>query len=113
MHELALSEGVLRTLCESAKTAGYSRVKTIWLEIGELAGVERSALLFCFDAVSKGSLADGARLEIIVVAGEAWCMQCAKAVKVKQRFDQCPDCDSYQLQLTGGDEMRIKELEVE
>ena len=40
-------------------------------------------------------------------------MKCAKAVQVKQRFDQCPDCESYQLQVVSGDEMRIKELEVE
>ncbi len=113
MHELSLCEGVLQTLQGSAKSAGYSRVRTVWLEIGELAGVEIAALLFCFDVVSKGSLAEGARLEIIDVAGEAWCMQCAQRVRVRKRFDRCPDCGSYQLQVTGGDEMRIKELEVE
>ncbi len=61
----------------------------------------------------RGSLAEGARLEIIQLPGEAWCMQCAKSVEVKQRFDQCPDCGGYQLQVTGGDQMQIKELEVE
>ncbi len=40
-------------------------------------------------------------------------MQCAKSVEVKQRFDQCPDCGGYQLQVTGGDQMQVKELEVE
>jgi hydrogenase nickel incorporation protein HypA/HybF len=34
-------------------------------------------------------------------------------VRVAQRFDACPDCGGYQLQVTGGDELRIKELEVE
>ncbi|MCG7980654.1 MAG: hydrogenase maturation nickel metallochaperone HypA, partial [Candidatus Thiodiazotropha endolucinida] len=29
------------------------------------------------------------------------------------RYEACPECGSYQLQVTGGDEMRIKELEVE
>lgn len=52
-------------------------------------------------------------LEIIDVPGEAWCMQCAKTVRVKQRYDPCPHCESYQLQVSTGDEMRIKELEVE
>jgi hydrogenase nickel incorporation protein HypA/HybF len=40
-------------------------------------------------------------------------MKCSKNVIVKQRFDECPDCGSYQLQVTSGDEMKIKELEVE
>ncbi|HHO69047.1 MAG TPA: hydrogenase maturation nickel metallochaperone HypA, partial [Gammaproteobacteria bacterium] len=83
------------------------------LEIGSLAGVEIEAMRFGFDVVMKGSLADGARLEIIERPGQAWCLPCAKAVAVAQRFDACPECGSHQLQVTGGEEMRIKELEVE
>jgi len=108
MHEMSLCEGVLRILEDNAQSQGFERVKTVGL-----AGVELEAMRFCFDAVMHDSLAQGARLEIIETPGQAWCMQCAKNVEVKQRFDQCPDCGSYQLQVTGGDEMKIKELEVE
>lgn len=113
MHEMSLCEGVLQALQENAQREGYNRVKTVWLEIGELAGVEKEAMRFSFDVVKKGSLAEEAMLEIIDVPGEAWCMQCAKTVRVKQRYDPCPHCESYQLQVSTGDEMRIKELEVE
>ncbi|MEA3413397.1 MAG: hydrogenase maturation nickel metallochaperone HypA [Pseudomonadota bacterium] len=113
MHELSLCEGVLQVLEDSARTQGYTRVKTVWLEIGCLSGVEVEAMRFGFDVVTNGTLADNARLEVIEVAGEAWCMRCSKTVSVAQRFDACPDCGSYQLQVTGGDEMKIKELEVE
>lgn len=113
MHEMSLCEGVLRVLQEQAVSQGYSRVKGVWLEIGALSGVEPEAMAFSFDAVMRGSLADGARLEIIHLPGVAWCMQCAKTVEVGARYEACPDCGSYQLQVTGGDEMRIKELEVE
>ncbi len=91
----------------------FTRVKGVWLEIGPLAGVELEALRFGFDVVTRDSLAEGAALEIIEMPGQAWCLQCAKTVPVTQRFDACPECGSYQLQITGGDEMRIKELEVE
>lgn len=113
MHEMSLCEGVLQVLQDNAKSQGFSSVKTVWLEIGALAGVELDAMRFGFDAVMRGSLADKARLEIIEIPGQAWCLKCAKAVQVEQRFDQCPDCESYQLQVISGDEMRIKELEVE
>ena len=113
MHEMSLCEGVLQILEENARSQGYERVKTVWLEIGGLSGVEIEAMRFGFDAVTRGTLADQAKLEIIQVPGEAWCMQCAKTVSVEQRFDACPDCGSYQLQVTGGEEMKIKELEVE
>jgi hydrogenase nickel incorporation protein HypA/HybF len=113
MHEMSLCEGVLKVLEEQACAQKFARVKTVWLEIGELASVEKEAMRFSFDMVMKGSLADGARLEIIEVPGQAWCMQCMKTVVIKQRFDACHDCGSHQLQITGGEEMRIKELEVD
>jgi len=113
MHEMSLCEGVLQVLQDNAHSQGFSSVKTVWLEIGTLSGVELDAMRFCFDAVMRDSVADKAKLEIIEIPGKAWCLKCAKAVQVKQRFDQCPDCESYQLQVISGDEMRIKELEVE
>lgn len=113
MHEMALCEGVLQVLQTEAARQGFKRVKSVWLEIGELSSVEIDAMLFSFEVVTRNSLADGATLSIINVPGAAWCMQCAKSVTVNKRFEACPDCGSYQLQITGGDEMKIKELEVE
>ena len=112
MHEMSLCESILQVLEDHARRQGFERVNTVWLEIGGLAGVELDAMRFGFEAVMRGTLADQARLEIIEVPGQAWCMQCGRTVPVKQRFDACPDCGSYQLQVTGGEEMRIKELEV-
>ena len=113
MHEMSLCEGILQVLETESIKQGFRRVKNVWLEIGDLSGVEPDAMLFSFDAVTRNSLADGAGLNIINIPGLAWCMQCAKNVSVKQRFDECPHCGSYQLQVTSGDEMKIKELEVE
>lgn len=113
MHEMSLCESVLDILQDNAKSQGFERVKIVWLEIGALSGVEPEAMRFCFDAITRNTLADRAKLEIIMVPGDAWCMQCSKTVQVEQRFDLCPECGSYQLQVTSGEDMRIKELEVE
>ena len=113
MHEMSLCEGVLRVIEEQAVMQNFHKVKTVWLEVGALAGVEVDALHFGFDVVMKDSIAAGAGLEIIDVPGQAWCAQCMKKVAIQQRFDACPDCGGYQLQINGGEELRIKELEVE
>lgn len=113
MHEMSLCEGVLQVIEDQAKAQDFHRVKTVWLEIGELAGVDPEAMRFGFDVVMQGSLADGAALEIIHLPGRAWCLSCGKEVHVAQRFESCPLCGGYQLQVTGGDELRVKELEVE
>lgn len=113
MHEMSLCEGVLQILEEQAQVQQFHRVKTVWLEIGALSGIEIEALRFSFDVVVQGSLAENARLEILHVPGQAWCLPCGRHVGVQQLYDQCPDCGSHQLQVTNGDQMRIKELEVE
>ena len=112
MHELSLCEGIIKVIEDQAVAQNFTKVETVWLEIGEFAGAELDALRFGFDAVIKGTVAEDAKLEIVRTEGAAWCMPCGKTVKVNTRFDACPDCGSHQLQITGGDELRIKELEV-
>ena len=113
MHEMALCESLIGVIEDQAGVHDYQKVKTVFLEVGALACVEPEALRFSFDLVTRGTLAEGAALEIIETKPEAWCFTCGHAVPVRQRFDPCPDCGSYQLQLSGGDELRIKELEVD
>jgi hydrogenase nickel incorporation protein HypA/HybF len=113
MHEMSLAEGVLQLIEDSAKTQNFSRVKTVWLEIGQLAGVEVEAMKFCFEAVVNDSIAHGAELVIIETPGQAWCLHCAEVVNVTALYDACPKCGSHQVQVTGGNEMRVKELDVE
>lgn len=114
MHEMSLTEGIIRVLEEQSVAQGFAKVKTVWVEIGELSTVDGESLAFCFNAIRGNSpVTVEAAMEIIRQPGTAWCMDCLKAVRIGQRFDACPECGGESLQMTGGDEMRIKELEVE
>ncbi|MBD1545467.1 hydrogenase maturation nickel metallochaperone HypA [Roseibium aggregatum] len=112
MHEMSICESILGLLRDQAQAQDFSKVERVCLEIGPLSGVEIEALKFGFDVVMRDTLADGARLEIIETPGTAWCMPCGQSVAIEERFDACPLCGSHQLQVTGGEELRIKELEV-
>jgi len=113
MHEMSLAESVLQIIEDAASKQGFKRVKTVWLEIGQLACVEKEAMRFCFDAAMSGSIADQARLEIVETAGRGQCVKCQHEVPVAALYEPCPDCGSYEVRITGGNEMRVKELEVE
>ena len=113
MHEMSLCESIIGIIEDEAQKQGFKKVTRVRLEIGALSGVELEAMRFSFDAVTRDSVADRAELEIIELPGTAWCLPCGGPVEVKQRFDACPTCGSFQIQVTGGDEMRIKDLEVE
>lgn len=112
MHEMSLAEGVLGVVQDAAREHAPCTVRIVRLEIGALAAVECEALRFAFEVVKRGSVADAATLDIVHVPGVAWCMQCSRSVAIAERGDVCPDCGSYQLQVTGGDAMRVRELEL-
>lgn len=101
-------------IVEKAVRAGnFRRVRTVWLEIGQLSAVEPEAMRFCFAAAARGTLADGAQLQIIEITGLGLCFNCGETVPLAALYDPCPACGGYPVQATGGTEMRVKELEVE
>lgn len=113
MHEMSLAESVREIVQDTAAANGAVRVKLVRLEIGRLAQVELESMRFAFDVVKRGSLAEDAALDIVEADGTAWCMACSTAVVITQRGDACPNCSSYQLQVTGGDRMRVMDIEIE
>nr|WP_294527037.1 hydrogenase maturation nickel metallochaperone HypA [uncultured Rhodopila sp.] len=113
MHEMALCEGVVGLVEDEARKQSFTRVKSIILEIGVLGHVAPEAMLFCFDAVSHGTMAEGAKLVIERTPGAGWCLDCSKTVPLQERFGACPDCGRHHVQITSGDELRVRELEVE
>lgn len=112
MHEMSLAESVVDIVAAAAAREHAPRVNAIWLEIGELSCVAPDALRFCFDAVARGTAAEGARLEIISVPGEGVCEACARTAGMSALYELCPHCGTPGMQPRRGTEMRVKEIEV-
>jgi len=113
MHEMSLVESVIDLIKDQARKDGFRKVSIVRLAVGELSSTLPDALLFCFEAVSRGTIAEGAVLEIVTVPGQGWCMDCTKTVPLSERFGACPECGNYHVQMTSGDDLRLSELEVE
>jgi hydrogenase nickel incorporation protein HypA/HybF len=112
MHELSLAEGIRDIVADMARQHGFARVTRLRVEIGRFAAVEKSALAFAFEVVMQGSAAEGAVLEMIDTEGRAMCYDCDREVEIAARLDPCPLCGGVGLIPTGGDEMRIRDMEV-
>lgn len=112
MHELSLCRYLMSILTTHSAKLGFKHIKSINLEIGMLATVEKSALQFNFDILKKHTVAEHALLTFINIPGEAFCDFCQKKVTVTQYHEACPNCDQFSLTITSGFELRIKSLEV-
>ena len=98
---------------DEARQAGCSRVRRIGVRLGALGHVEPEALLFCFDAVARGTMAEGAGLDIETVAGAGRCKRCRGTGPNAPRYDLCPSCGTAHIRPTAGEELRLTEIEVE
>ncbi len=111
MHELSLAESLREIIETEARRQGFSRVRTVRLQVGRLSCVEPEALRFCFAEVMRGGVAEGAHLEIVPVAGEGCCSACGRRVPMTELYDLCPRC-RRPLAVVQGMEIRLQELEV-
>ena len=110
MHEMSITQSVVE-ICEGH--AGGRRVTDVVLEIGELSGVVPDSIEFCFEACTKGTLLEGARLKLEIVPGIGSCPGCQKQQPITTLFSPCPDCGAFGLSIVSGEELRVKELELE
>jgi hydrogenase nickel incorporation protein HypA/HybF len=113
MHEVSLIENVIALVEQERAKQAFVRVNVIKLKVGALGHAEPEALRFCFEAVTSGTIADGSRLEIEVIPGEGWCADCRDNVRLDERFGACPVCEGDRVRMTGGDGLRLAEMEVE
>jgi len=113
MHEMALTESIVEIAIEEAQKQGARRVTRVFLDIGALSCVEPEALEFCFAAVASGTAAEGAKLEIARIVGAGWCLDCERSVPLAERFGACPECGRHRVQMTAGDELKIREMEID
>jgi|SRR3954462_13102077 hydrogenase nickel incorporation protein HypA/HybF len=90
---------------------GPSRIACVRLQIGQLAGVMPHALRFCFDVCARGTGLEGAVLEIDEIRGVGACRTCGATVPMATFLDLCA-CGSADIEVTSGQEVRLKEVEV-
>lgn len=112
MHEMSLMESVVEIACETARANDARAIRSIRLDVGVLSHVNPDSLTFCYEAIRRGTLAEDAVLEINRIAGEGWCLDCGKTVALTERFGACPDCGNHRVQMTAGDELKIRDMEV-
>ncbi|CAM2921637.1 hydrogenase nickel incorporation protein HypA [Legionella steigerwaltii] len=113
MHELWICKSILEIIKQKAAATQCTRVKKIILEIGQLAAIEKNALIFGFNVITEGTIAENAELHIIDIPGEALCESCQKRSPLQQYYDACQVCGSHALKVIHGEELQIKSMVVE
>jgi hydrogenase nickel incorporation protein HypA/HybF len=112
MHEVGLMQDVLRLAQEQARQQGASRIHAIRMRVGALSGVVPDALEFAFTVLSRGTPAEGGRLEIERLPAVFHCAPCDTNFQPPDPFGECPACGRPSADLRQGRELEVASLEI-
>ncbi len=110
---MGITQGILDASFAAAEKAGATRITEIKVSIGELTEVVDFALQFAFEALTPGTMADGAQLVVIMVPARSRCRDCGLEYD-HDRFEMlCPTCGGLNVEPLAGREMNIDSIEAD
>lgn len=123
MHEFSTMEAILKTVIKVAEEHGAEEILQIELAIGELTFLNFEQLRFAFQALSEGTIAEGASLLLHTIKPEIYCPKCGYKGKVKYEGPEqhtpmpalmlkCPKCGNWDVKIRAGRECIIKSVKL-
>ncbi|MHC1727348.1 MAG: hydrogenase maturation nickel metallochaperone HypA [Syntrophobacteraceae bacterium] len=113
MHELSIAQSLLEIIADESQKHGLQRVNKVKLQIGAFASVVPESLTFCFELVSRDTVAAGAVVEIETVGIVARCDKCDSTFDVRDQVFVCPRCGDPAFELVSGRELSVMSIEGE
>ncbi len=113
MHELSITEQLLKVVLEHARKASAKEVLKVNVVIGELTGFVNESVEFYFEILSKGTEAEKASLVIARIPARARCHNCGKEFQPDGSGWNCPHCGGLIDEVLTGRELYVESIEVE
>ena len=113
MHELGVTESIVSIVLTKAEEAQASKITKISIVLGELSGFVPDCIEFYFNSLSKETIAEGAKLDFEIVPAQFRCRDCSTISSSEDLIWICPNCQGHSLEVVGGQEFYVKDMEVE
>ena len=128
MHELSLAQGLIEQLQTLAAEHKTKRILRLTVTIGSFSGIVVDSFTFGFDALKLDiPLTKEAILEIEVPPPSYRCLDCEQTSILEQEEQEsefglpyggftnksCAECGSHRISPDGGDEIILKQVEME
>lgn len=112
MHEMGIANSVLEAVRAEAARHPRAQPRKVAVRIGELAGLDSSALRFCIEALIRETNLAALELEIETCPRRHRCPRCGGQFNVKDYNFQCPGCGEMATECISGDQLELAYLEV-
>ncbi len=129
VHEASIAQNIIDIAIKIASEHKARKVNKIVIVVGELNFLDLDALKFAFQVLSEKTMLESAELIIELKPAKFKCLKCgsewsASLAELKDKvelhftpelvlnFLECPNCKSYEVEIEGGRELYIKDIEL-
>ena len=113
MDERELANHVVEIVDRAAYSNAVLHVTCVHIAIGGRRAIDLQTLDTAFGAAARGTVAEGARLEVRVLAVTRRCHNCGTNFEAAACDCECPQCGHPRTDPISGEEVRVLNMEVE
>lgn len=113
MHELSIASNLIDIVNQATEGRDVSRVTALRIVIGEMSTVVPDSLRFAFEVVSRGTIAEDARIDFEKKPLVGRCRDCGEEFQIKEYVFQCPGCRSPKVKIVSGREFLLESIDCE
>ncbi|MGB7844341.1 MAG: hydrogenase maturation nickel metallochaperone HypA [Candidatus Acidiferrum sp.] len=113
MHEIGIASSILECVTAEAKRRPDTQVLAVGVRIGELSCVDKDALEFAFEVLTRDTSLAHLKLEVEWCPRRHKCLECTEEFPVRDLEFACPKCGANHSACIGGTELDIAYLELE
>ncbi|GII66202.1 putative hydrogenase nickel incorporation protein HypA 2 [Sphaerisporangium krabiense] len=109
MHEFGIAESILAAV---EGRADGRRIRRARVQVGALLRVAEPSLNDAFSLVAEGTVAEGARLDLVTVPVRLTCRACAGTATSVDPYAVCPHCGDTDVDVEGGDDLVLESIQL-
>jgi len=110
---MGIAQSLLDIAIAAAEREGAQRIIRVNVVAGELRGLVPLQFTFCFGLIAENTIASGAELNLEITPVRGRCKRCEQTFIVEDYRYICPKCQSEDIEIVGGTELRLRDIEVE
>ena len=113
MHELPITESILKIALDHAKKSNAKKITALNLVMGEFATMVDDSIQFYWELIAKDTIAEKAVLNFRRVPAKLQCLACLEKYHPSGKELACPQCGSVGAKIVAGEEFSLESIDVE
>ncbi|MEO0225857.1 MAG: hydrogenase maturation nickel metallochaperone HypA [candidate division WOR-3 bacterium] len=110
MHELSVTQSIFDICLQEARKHSLRKITEINIRLGRFSTFEPESIIFYFNIMSKGSIAENAKLKFEIIKIKVLCLNCDNIMESDEPIFVCTSCGHSNFEILEGREFSIESI---